>query len=513
MSYMSGRWLMKKKILIAVLVLGIAFSNVTIGTAGKDMPAGGDTFSVQEKLPVKFTQYFSDRAGKDAEAVSEKNVIPTGAADELVYRRSGNEGIYMLRGLVAINQHKYKQAIKDYTKAIELNPDSALAYYARATAYSLEEDFYAAEQDYNKALKKNPEPEMRGHILLGRGVAYVQLGETESCLNDFDEALKYLKGEEKGKVYSKRGLAYLLLGEMDKSYVDFEKALSINTKDVIALISIADLQWLHYHAPEKALPFLDRAVAADSSNLLAWMKRGKVLLDLHEDEKALMSFNKGHVVGETDGIPYLLRNMYYMQHRRFTDARNDLTHLISIYPNNAYFYSKRCDASMKLHDFGGALEDIRKAIALEPDKGYYYMMLGLVYSQTERYDEAITAFETAIAKGHKKADVYNNLGYVYKLKGNYQKALGILNKAIEMDPGYGESYRSRGEVYAEMGEYEKAVADITEFLKINPNIASALLMRAGFYDKLGKKEWAEKDRKAAALGKKDGIYVFSPKND
>lgn len=44
MSYMSGRWLMKKKILIAVL--GIAFSNVTIGTAGKDMPAGGDTFSV-----------------------------------------------------------------------------------------------------------------------------------------------------------------------------------------------------------------------------------------------------------------------------------------------------------------------------------------------------------------------------------------------------------------------------------------------------------------------------------
>lgn len=38
--------------------------------------------------------------------------------------------------------------------------------------------------------------------------------------------------------------------------------------------------------------------------------------------------------------------------------------------------------------------------------------------------------------------------------------------------------------------------------KINPNIASALLMRAGFYDKLGKKEWAEKDRKAAALGKR-----------
>ena len=40
MSYMSGRWLMKKKILIAVLVLGIAFSNVTIGTAGKDICTG-----------------------------------------------------------------------------------------------------------------------------------------------------------------------------------------------------------------------------------------------------------------------------------------------------------------------------------------------------------------------------------------------------------------------------------------------------------------------------------------
>lgn len=82
----------------------------------------------------------------------------------------------MLRGLVAINQHKYKQAIKDYTKAIELNPDSALAYYARATAYSLEEDFYAAEQDYNKALKKNPEPEMRGQSYWGEGLLMCNSG-------------------------------------------------------------------------------------------------------------------------------------------------------------------------------------------------------------------------------------------------------------------------------------------------------------------------------------------------
>lgn len=58
--------------------VGNSFSNVTIGTAGKDMPAGGDTFSVQEKLPVKFTQYFSDRAGKDAEAASEKMLFLQG---------------------------------------------------------------------------------------------------------------------------------------------------------------------------------------------------------------------------------------------------------------------------------------------------------------------------------------------------------------------------------------------------------------------------------------------------
>lgn len=58
MSYMSGRWLMKKKILIAVLVLGIAFSNVTIGTAGKDMPVGGRYFFCTGKVACKIYAIF-----------------------------------------------------------------------------------------------------------------------------------------------------------------------------------------------------------------------------------------------------------------------------------------------------------------------------------------------------------------------------------------------------------------------------------------------------------------------
>lgn len=56
MSYMSGRWLMKKKILIAVL--GIAFSNVTIGTAGKDMPAGRYFFCTGKVACKIYTIFF-----------------------------------------------------------------------------------------------------------------------------------------------------------------------------------------------------------------------------------------------------------------------------------------------------------------------------------------------------------------------------------------------------------------------------------------------------------------------
>ena len=48
------------------------------------------------------------------------------------------------------------QAIQDYTAAIRLSPNNAMAYNNRGAAYSLKKDRTRAMIDYQKALKLDP---------------------------------------------------------------------------------------------------------------------------------------------------------------------------------------------------------------------------------------------------------------------------------------------------------------------------------------------------------------------
>src|SRR5215204_1440714 len=56
----------------------------------------------------------------------------------------------------ADTKRDYDEAIREYTKAIELNPQFAEAYYNRGIAYSDKKEYDAAIQDYTKAIELNP---------------------------------------------------------------------------------------------------------------------------------------------------------------------------------------------------------------------------------------------------------------------------------------------------------------------------------------------------------------------
>ncbi len=65
-------------------------------------------------------------------------------------------GAYNYQGFAQNNEGEYDKAIVTFTKAIELDPDFALAYNNRAWAYLELGEYEKALADCNRAIELNP---------------------------------------------------------------------------------------------------------------------------------------------------------------------------------------------------------------------------------------------------------------------------------------------------------------------------------------------------------------------
>ncbi len=93
---------------------------------------------------------------------------------------------YNNRGLVFAKQQKFKSALADYSRAIELNPSIECVFYNRAFSYLNQKLFDSAIKDYSKAIELNP-----GYTsaYVNRGVAFHRAGNHKLAFQDYNKAL------------------------------------------------------------------------------------------------------------------------------------------------------------------------------------------------------------------------------------------------------------------------------------------------------------------------------------
>ena len=79
------------------------------------------------------------------------------------------------------------QAMFDFNKAIEINPDDTNAYTDRGVIYAEQGDLTQAISDFNKAIAINPKNEK---AYCNRGIAYYQQGNPPQALLDYNKAIE-----------------------------------------------------------------------------------------------------------------------------------------------------------------------------------------------------------------------------------------------------------------------------------------------------------------------------------
>lgn len=133
---------------------------------------------------------------------------------------------YLQRGVISLNELKNpKDAIKDFTKAIELSPNEIILFYNRGTAYIQTSDWKKAKADFDKLISLQPDY-VNGY--LNRGIALLNMKKTDEALADFNHGIQL--NPRIPNLYRARALAYKIKGENNLAQADELRAAQIEQR-------------------------------------------------------------------------------------------------------------------------------------------------------------------------------------------------------------------------------------------------------------------------------------------
>jgi len=129
---------------------------------------------------------------------------------------------YYNRGIAKDEANDFNGAIKEYSKAIELNSKHINAYYNRGLAKEALTDYKGAIRDFNKVIELNPN-EQGAYFHLG--FSKFNLKDYKGAIENYTIAIKLDPND--ADAYVNRGKAKLLLGHKNDACIDILKGIQL----------------------------------------------------------------------------------------------------------------------------------------------------------------------------------------------------------------------------------------------------------------------------------------------
>lgn len=133
---------------------------------------------------------------------------------------------FFTKGENLYSQEKVEEAIKEYTKALAVDPEHMNALLRRGFAYSQTEKYELAVADFSKIIAMKP-----NHIwaYTSRGSAYNKMKKYTLAMNDFNKVLTL--DPENQEAYNNRGWAKKFTGDSDGACADWKKSKKMGNQE------------------------------------------------------------------------------------------------------------------------------------------------------------------------------------------------------------------------------------------------------------------------------------------
>jgi len=270
---------------------------------------------------------------------------------------------YEYLGLAYMGLDDYQTAKQHFTRAIEINPKYALAYYNRGVVCDHLKQFDEALVDYAHARTLDTDLNVFAHIHNNKGMAHYDSGCNEAALDEFNEAIQI--DSTFSSAYFNRGNTYERLRQYEKAEQDYTAAV------------------LH-----------------DPANFDAYINRAALYHDLQRFDEAISDYTRILEIVPNYVRALSSRSNTYTSLEQYDKALEDQNLAIQIDPTYGPAYYNRGLTYDILGDKDQALANYRRAFEFKPDFVDAYVNAGIILFQIKRdYRAALECFEKATALG------------------------------------------------------------------------------------------------------------------
>ncbi|MBK7203095.1 tetratricopeptide repeat protein [Candidatus Amarolinea dominans] len=179
--------------------------------------------------------------------------------------------------------------ISSCDRAIERNPNDAIAYHSRGLAHSITGDLDAAIADFDQALTLLTDADMRANAYNNRGIARARQGNPVAALADFDRAIEL--DPTNVNAYNNQGNLYASRGDSTSAIAAYNRAAELDPGFPDTFNNRGGAHRIQGNLTA-ALADYGRAIEIHSGFALPYINRGEVHLDLGDFEAALADLRR-----------------------------------------------------------------------------------------------------------------------------------------------------------------------------------------------------------------------------
>lgn len=434
---------------------------------------------------------------------------------------------YGRRAGIFIDRGMRKEALQDYSKAIELDPTDVWAWSNRAITRVQVGDLAGAKADlakaqeldptyvqifitlgmiadvehrqsdavaaYTKALQREP---TNSYALEHRALAYAALGDSKHAAADrvanADAAVK--ADPDSASPYVDRGNLMLDSGQWDDAIKDFDHAITIDPKNAMALAD-RGLARAWKGDVDVASKDLNAALAIDPKNAVIFRARGIIAQQRNDSASAVTAYTAALKIEPNDGFALGHRAEAERAVGDYEAALRDSDLALKQQPSWVDLYLLRANVLRNQGKQDGALAEARSVVAANPENSYAFVVAANIYSAFHKDADAMAAYDRAIAI-KPEAYVYLNRS-LRRPKADLSGRRADLDAALKLDPNFSPAIAEKAGMQADGKDFAGAIVTYSVALQKSPDASDLLLGRGIAYARSGDLARAEKDFTAA----------------